>query len=294
MLSPSPIESPTLLLPLNNPILSDLDLKDQLEKISIDSVLGDLPSYEVVVDTKISGKDVSEVFERDALLPGVLVIENGILQGILSREMFFERTGKRFGTEIYYGRPIKTILETIPSTPFILQSSLLIALATKQALSREIIDIYEPIVVVYPGSVYRLINPLILFIAQSRLLLELHEQRLFTVSDGQDISTRDAILLFIKYAGNQKIFNLEMFIKKHAVRCDQCSRTVNYALVDVVRSFPQLNRGVVIEEKMGVRSYRLYIRHHCINREIWEIPLHLDDHLEYRSQRPARAVERYA
>lgn len=267
---------------------------NEMQNISIDSVLGDLPSYDVSVLPDTKGQEISEAFEADELLPGILVLDDTKLYGVISRETFFERVGKRFGTEIYLGRPITMLMTTLPYQPLVLPGSLMIAIATQQALSRNIDSIYEPIVVEKTECRYRLISALLLFIAQSRQLLELHQQRLFTVDAGQEISDKDAILKFLKLSGNQKEFNLDVFIKQQSVRCDHCMKPVNFSIVDIVRSFPQLNRGVVVEEKMGLRSYRMYIRHTCLKNEIWEIPVHLDNRLEYRSQRPARMVEVYA
>jgi hypothetical protein len=266
----------------------------EMQNISIDSVLGDLPSYDVSFTPETLGQKVAETFEEDELLPGIIVLENGKLVRVLSRETFFERVGKRFGTEIYLGRPIATLMEIFPNKPMVLPGSIMIALATQQALSRNVDSIYEPIVVEKTISQYRLISALLLFIAQSHQLMELHQQRLFTVDAGQKINDKDAIIKFLKLSGNQKEFNLDAFIKLQSVRCDHCMKMVNFSIVDVVRSFPQLNRGVVVEEKMGMRSYRMYIRHICLKNEIWEIPVHLDNYLDYRSQRPSRMVEKYA
>ena len=266
---------------------------DESAHLSIDSELKELPSYQTVVAPELLGQKVADIFDADANLPGVLVVEKGKLLGVVSRETFYEHAGRMFGVEVFLNRPIRTMLESIEYKPLILPDSMLITLATQRALERELKAIYQPIIVQQGDQSYRLISPLMLFIAQSRQLLDLHNQRLYTVGAGQAITERDAILRFIRYAGNRPEFNLEMFVKRHAVRCDNCLQMVNFSVVDIIRTFPQLNRGIIVEEKMGSRVYRLYVRHTCKNNEIWEIPVQLDDHLAYRSQRPARAVESY-
>ncbi len=264
-----------------------------IQKLTINSELGDLPAFDVVVTPGTPGQRVAALLEKDVHLPGVLVMDGEILQGVISRETFYERTGKLFGTDVYLGRPISRMLETIPYPHLVLPESMLITLATQKALNRELSSIYDPIVVESPGKYYRLLSALMLFIAQSQQLLELHHQRAYTVDSGQALSDREAILNFIKHVGNRPEFIPDAFTRRQAVRCDHCMKIVNYAIVDVVRSFPQLNRGVIVEEKMGNRSYRLYVRHKCLNGEIWEIAMQLDEKLEYRSQRSARAVESY-
>ncbi len=264
-----------------------------IQKLTMDSVVGDLPSYKVSVSPEALGFQIASMLEKDVHLPGVIVMEGEDIKGIVSRERFYERAGKLFGTDIYFGRSISTMLASIPQDNLILQDSTLITLATQQVLNRDLPSIYDPIIVERSGRNFRLLSALMLFIAQSHQLLELHHQRCYTVDAGQQFSDRDAILQFIRHVGIRPEFNLNVFIKPHAIRCDHCHKMVNFSVVDVVRSFPQLNRGVIVEEKMGTRSYRLYIRHRCLHGEIWEIPLFLDENLQYRSQRSARAVESY-
>jgi hypothetical protein len=267
---------------------------DHTINLSIDSEIKALPSHHKAVTPDTLGRKVAQFFEEDKHLPGVLIVDNGNLVGVISRESFFENAGKLFGLEIFLNRPIRTMLESINTEPFILPDNMLITLATQKALNRDFKSIYQPIIVQLADHEYRLISPLILFIAQSRQLLELHNQRLYTVSSGQKISEHEAIMRFIKHVGNRPEFNLEMFRRQHAIRCDNCMEMVHFSIIDIVRSFSQFNRGIIVEEKMGSRVYRLYIRHSCKEKEIWEIPVQLDENLEYRSQRPARAVERYA
>ncbi len=264
-----------------------------IRKLSVDSVLKDLPMYKKIVDPETSGQDIADMLEEDPHLPGVLLMKNSELSGVISRETFYERTGKLFGTEIFLVRPINKMMETIDHQMLILPDTMLITLATQKALSRDSKSIYQPIIVEQSNHEYRLISALMLFIAQSQQLMELHNQRLFTVNAGQKISNRDAILRFIQHVGNRPEFTKAIFVDRHAIRCDNCLRMVNFSIVDIIRTFPQLNRGVIVEEKMGSRIYRLYVRHVCQNGEIWEIPLQLDERLEYRSQRPARAVDSY-
>ena len=266
---------------------------NQNANLSIDSQIKDLPTYKRIISPNTSGQEVADIFKADLHLPGVIIIENGKLFGVVSREMFYESAGKRFGPEIFLSRPILTMLESNTHETLILPENMLITMATQRALKRDLKSIYQPILVEQTNHEYCLISPLILFIAQSNQLLELQNQRLYTVDSGQHISDKEAITRFIRYVGNQPQFNLDMFLKKSAVRCDHCMQMVNYSIVDIIRTFSQLNRGIIVEEKMGSRVYRLYVRHSCKNNEIWEIPVQLDEHLAYRSQRPARAVESY-
>ncbi len=267
-------------------------LLPDFENLTLDSMLMDLPSYDQAVPPSTLGQEVADLMEADMLLPGVIIMDEEAFLGVVSRDMFFQRTGKLYGTEIFLVRPILKMLNTLPHKPLVLPETTLISMAAKSALSRERDYIYQPIVIEKSNSSYHLISALMLFMAQSHQLLTLHNQRLHTVDSGQKISQKEAIIRFLKHVGNQKHFQLPMFLKRHSVRCDHCGKLVNYSIVDIVRTFPYINQGVIVEEKMGARTYRMYIRHRCLG-ELWEIPVHHDNNLEYRSQRPARIVESY-
>jgi hypothetical protein len=284
MISPSAIRGRQV----SSLLSSEIDFSD----LTLDSMLMDLPAYTQSASPDTSGQTIANLLESDPLLPGVLILAESGFQGVISRESFFQKTGKLYGTEIFLIRPIQKMLEAIPHQPLILPETTLISLAAKAALSRDRNLIYQPVVIENTDRSYGLISTLLLFMAQSHQLITLHNQRLFTIDSGQDISTKEAIIRFIQLVGNQEHFSLSHFVKRHSIRCSLCRKLINYSLIDIVRSFPYLNQGVVVEERMGTRTYRMYIRHRC-GGELWEIPVHHDHNLEYRSQRPARIVDSY-
>jgi hypothetical protein len=263
------------------------------EDLTIDSMLCDLPAHDRQVAGTMLGRDVLSVFERDIHLPGVLVMDGARLVGIVSRETFFERTGRVFGPEVFLSRPIATMLETIPYAPLVLPDTTLITLATQQVLQRDRAAIYQPVVSETAQGEFRLISALILFMAQSHQLTALHRQRMFTVDAGQALSDDEAARQFVAFARLNGGFDLARCFVRHSTRCDHCGQAISYSVVDIVRAYPQLIKGITLEEAMGTRSYRFYVRHQCGN-EIWEVPVQHDANLEYRSQRPARLVETYA
>lgn len=266
----------------------------KIHELSLESLLSELPFFHEIITPDTTGQEVAQLLDADPHLPGLLVKQNGDLLGVISRELFHERVGRKFGVEKYYSRPISKMLEVIGHDILILPDSMLITTATQKALGRELEAIFQPIVIENPDHEYHLLSATLLFLAQSQLLLEIHKQRYFTVDAGIPLTNQEAIIEFVKHVGNQAVFTPEMFLIRHEIRCDHCQEMIDYAIVDIIRCFPQLNRGVVVEEKMGVRTYRVYVRHYCKDREIWEIPMQLDENLEYRSQRQARAVESYA
>ncbi len=276
------------------PVKPDVLVAAQIDfqELTLNSMLMDIPSHHQTVSPETLGSEVAGLFEAEPLLPGVIVEDQGRFIGVVSRDMFYEKTGKLFGTEVFLVRPIRSMLVTMPEEPLVLPETTLITLATQAALSRPRDHIYQPIVIEKSDRSYHLVSALVLFMAQSHQLTALHNQRLYTVEAGQKISKKEAVLRFMKHVGRQAHFDLPMFVKVHSIRCDHCNQFVNYSIIDIVRSFPAINQGVTVEEKMGSRTYRMYVRHRCMG-ELWEIPVHHDDNLEYRSQRAARIVETY-
>lgn len=266
----------------------------KIHELTVDSILSELPFFHEIISPDMTGQEVATLLDADPHLPGLLVMQDGNLEGVISRESFFERVGRKFGVEKYFSRPIRLMLEILGHKMLILPDTMLITTATKNALGRELEAIFQPIIIENPQKEYHLISAQLLFLTQSQQLLEIHKQRYFTIDSGIPLTDQEAIIEFVKHVGNQSVFTPEMFLTRHEIRCDHCQEMIDYAIVDIIRCFPQLNRGVVVEEKMGVRTYRVYVRHYCKDREIWEIPMQLDERLEYRSQRQARAVESYA
>lgn len=262
-----------------------------LHALTIDSMIKDLPSHQVIINADASGRDLLELYNKRTNLPGILVEENRKLIGLISRDTFYERTGKIWGTEIYLNRPVKKLLESVPHKPLILPETTLISMAVRKALKRGAGSMYQPLVVQDFNGASSVISSQVLFLAQSQIMINLHKQRLFTVESGSGISEKEAVLKFMDYIKPHKIDPVLCF-ERNSIRCPRCSRTINYSVIDIVRSHAQISSGVLMEERMGLQVYWMYVRHECME-EIWEIPVLHDSRLAYRSQRSPRLVERY-
>jgi hypothetical protein len=259
---------------------------------SIDSTLGELPSIDSSIDHQTTGETVFKMFHNDPANPGVIVMEDGVISGLISREAFFENTGKRFGIEVFLGRPISAMLEQYSTQPLILPANAKVSLAIHEALKRRSRTVYDPIIVEKQEKQYRVIDILTVFLAENQILLTLHNQHAFTVASGIKLTDEEAIKRFIQFTGLISIKDPKVLINRNTVICDRCGSSVEYSIADVVRSHPQLNRGVEVTSKMGTRSYILYVRHTC-GTDIREIPVYHDGELNLRALRPSRLVETY-
>ncbi len=106
---------------------------------------------------------------------------------------------------------------------------------------------------------------------------------------GKGIDDTKAYSLFAEHVGIPARKLMAMTKSNYSVVCEICNRDVNYSIMDIVRSHPRLERGVVVERAMGCVNYRFYVRHYC-GKELREIPVRHDGQFEYRPHKPSRPV----
>lgn len=264
-------------------------IKDNLRNINKDSTLGELRTYNEAVSAEVKGERLAQYFSAKPDLPGILIVERDHLLGMVSRDVFFEKVGKRYGVAIYLSRPIRAMVEEYPFETLILPSTSQIGDATARALSREPAAAYEPVVVQWGRWQYSILEVLTLFVAQNFILQSLNADRYYTIQTGLPMSDNEALEHFLTYV-SRPADSFPNLNQDYSVRCDRCGQVINYRLADVVRSFPDLEKGVFQEKRMGSLFYTFYIRHRC-GGDIVEIPVQHDENLAYRNRRSMRVVE---
>jgi len=258
---------------------------------SPEATLDDLPSMESSIEYTTPGEEVLFLFERNPNCPGVIVIKENKVQGLISRDAFFEKTGKKFGVEIFLNRPIHLMLEDQRQPPLILPAREQISQAIFKALKRNMENVYDPIII-EKSRTYRIIDILSIFMAENNILLNLHKQHLFTVSSGMAISDSEAARDFSKFTGILEETSENILSRRYTVACEICHSSISFSIADVIRSYPQITQGIEIHSRMGNQSYIVYIRHSC-GGTIREIPVQFDDDFNIRALRPSRLVETY-
>jgi signal transduction histidine kinase/CheY-like chemotaxis protein/HPt (histidine-containing phosphotransfer) domain-containing protein len=148
-----------------------------LDHLTLDSTLADLPSYDSVVSVDISGEEVGAQFRERPDLPGVILVDGNRVVGVVSRRRFHERAGRMFGVEIYLNRPIKVLVEVLETKELVLPHHFSIGEGAREALSRPRDWADEPVVVRYPDKSLRLLDFHTLILAQS-ILLELSRNQI--------------------------------------------------------------------------------------------------------------------
>jgi signal transduction histidine kinase len=144
--------------------------------LTTSSTLADLPVHHFQVDTSTPAANIDYIFRHRREIPGVLIIENQTLAGIISRRKFFEHMGQLYGTAVYLNRPIKVMLKSIGVEWLHLPSTTKIYEATHKVFRRSEHWVYEPIVVEFDDHAYRLLDARILLIAQNQLFAGLQRE----------------------------------------------------------------------------------------------------------------------
>ena len=137
--------------------------------LSLKSTLQDLPLYNCQIELTQQAKEVALTFEKNPMLPGVILTRQGKFVGMISRRLFFEKVNCRYGLEMFFKRPIEVLYQFAKKDILLLQSSKLIVEAAQESLDRSAELVYEPIVVQTEDQTYRLLDVHLLMVAQSRI-----------------------------------------------------------------------------------------------------------------------------
>ncbi len=115
--------------------------------LELDARLAQMSLYEVEIEANQPGKNISLVLEKNPLLPGVILTENGRFLGMISRQRFFEHMSRPYALELFWHRPVKTLYRFAQTEILIFPLDTKIVDAARAALERAPNLLYEPIVV---------------------------------------------------------------------------------------------------------------------------------------------------
>lgn len=147
--------------------MSDSDLN----QLTPDSTLEALKSYTFQVPINTVVQVVSERFQEQPQLPGVIVTERGRVVGLISQRRFLERMSQPYGLEVYLKGAIQVLLSTIKHQPLQLPITCKIEQAARIALSRPADTAYEPIILLRKEQFPRLLDIHDLLLAQNQALI---------------------------------------------------------------------------------------------------------------------------
>ena len=148
--------------------------KPVVEPESVPRTLRQLARHDFAVSPDTRASIVAREFDERPELPGVLVCDDGVLLGLMSRAQFQEQLSHPFGVELFLKRPISHLLNQLTGETCVLRSECEVAKATQFALERPARAVYEPLAVDDDG-VFTLLDIHVLLSAQTKLLVEAND-----------------------------------------------------------------------------------------------------------------------
>ncbi|MEB3337520.1 MAG: EAL domain-containing protein [Leptolyngbyaceae bacterium] len=137
--------------------------------LRLDSTLEELILYQAEIDCETLGIEVLKLFERTPLLPGVTLIRQKQLVGMISRRHFFEQMSRPYSLELFSNRPIYLLYELIQTEPLVFPLSTSIVAVARRCLQRSRELLYEPVVVQDSQDIYQLLDMHQVLLAQSKI-----------------------------------------------------------------------------------------------------------------------------
>ena len=137
--------------------------------LELTATLYELPAWETCLEITCLGKSLTELFENEVLLPGVILTENGEYRGMISRPRFFELMSRPYSRGLFSGRSLKVLYGVLESEILILSENTSIVQATQVALQRSQQMVYEPLLVKSETEIYRVLDFHQLLLAYSQI-----------------------------------------------------------------------------------------------------------------------------
>jgi two-component system, chemotaxis family, sensor kinase CheA len=159
------------------------------------STLADLPGHSTILGAETTGEQLGKLFLEQPDLPGVILLDERGLVGVISQTHFYKCVSRAFGREIYYRRPATIMLSEVTVPTLMLTSENSIQTAVENCLMRPQEFVYEPFLVYdQEAGQYRLCSFQILVLASSQLAALRNRQMeliLDSVTDGLLVIDKD-------------------------------------------------------------------------------------------------------
>ncbi len=134
------------------------------------SCIGTICLYDAQVSIEILARKVALRFQEQPSLPGVLLVQDEQIIGVLSRQQFFERGCLATGT-LGWEQPIVNLLPPDRAPPLIFSDSTLILTVAAQIRQRPSPFTFDPIGVTFRDGSLRLVDAREVLMAQSEILV---------------------------------------------------------------------------------------------------------------------------
>ena len=78
-----------------------VSVQSELQNLSVESVLQELPLYNFHFESSQIGQEVAQTFQLNPVLPGIILTEQGKFAGMISRRRFLEQMSRPYGLELF-------------------------------------------------------------------------------------------------------------------------------------------------------------------------------------------------
>jgi signal transduction histidine kinase len=159
------------------PILRDykqtraINMKTNIDVMTfkLDSTVQDLQLWDKSLELNSVANHLTQYFENEPLMPGILLTRNQHYAGMISRQKFFEFMSRPYSLGLFGERPIANLYDFVQPEMFILPASTTIINATQLVLQRSFQLVYEPIVVKGEQGLHQLLDVQQLLLAHSKI-----------------------------------------------------------------------------------------------------------------------------
>lgn len=141
-----------------------------IDDLKIDSTLADLPAHDLSVDSETLGREVHELFAANPEAPGVIIVDRGEYQGMLPRNRFLECLSQPFSRDLYFSRPITSLLTINGIVALRLDAGERIKRAAQTALLRPAPQVYDPVVLAHADGRHSVMDMRVLLLALASIL----------------------------------------------------------------------------------------------------------------------------
>jgi len=152
--------------------------------IGINATLGDLDLVSANIDAEDRLIKAYEIFAKHPTYPGLIVLKDGKLFRMLSKASFFEVMSQQFMFDVYSHRSANYFFdENETSNSLILDANTSVLKASTIALQRPSTSRFDPIIVKFSDSCFKLLDYYVLLMAENQLHIQtsklLHEANEF-------------------------------------------------------------------------------------------------------------------
>lgn len=135
-----------------------------------------LPSHDYKVPAATLTREVMEYMKNHPDVPGMMIVDGDTVIGAIGRQRFESHMQQVYSSEIYPKRPIQILVEVLKAEKLQLPSSTRIVDAALAALQRPRALVFEPLVLEFPDGQLRLVDCLIVLLAQVTILAKFLQQ----------------------------------------------------------------------------------------------------------------------